>query len=134
MDLATLIDALRRLTEGETVIDPTIVTQVMRRRRPAPVAELTERELDVLALVAEGLSNQAIATRLVINERTVETHTTRIFTKLGLAQSPASAPPRDGRAHVLAVMTGDRASVPARMADVNPVRAVAGQHRRFADP
>jgi DNA-binding NarL/FixJ family response regulator len=52
------------------------------------VVELTEREQEVLALVAEGLSNQAIAQRLVINERTVETHTARIFTKFGLSQSP----------------------------------------------
>jgi DNA-binding NarL/FixJ family response regulator len=88
MDMATLTDALRRLTEGETVIDPTIVTQVMRRRRASGVVELTEREQEVLALVAEGLSNQAIAQRLVINERTVESHTARIFTKFGLSQSP----------------------------------------------
>ena len=88
MDMATMTDALRRLTEGETVIDPTIVTQVMRRRRANSTVELTEREQSVLALVAEGLSNQAIAERLVINERTVETHTARIFTKFGLAQSP----------------------------------------------
>jgi len=88
MDMATMTDALRRLTEGETAIDPTIVTQVMRRRRANSTVELTEREQSVLALVAEGLSNQAIAERLVINERTVETHTARIFTKFGLAQSP----------------------------------------------
>ena len=88
MDMATLTDALRRLTEGETVIDPTIVTQVMRKRRANSAIELTEREQDVLALLAEGLSNQAIADRLAINERTVETHTARIFTKFGLAQSP----------------------------------------------
>lgn len=88
MDMATLTDALRRLTEGETVIDPTIVTQVMRRRRGSAVAELTEREQEVLALVAEGLSNQAIADRLAINERTVESHTSRIFTKFGLLESP----------------------------------------------
>jgi DNA-binding NarL/FixJ family response regulator len=88
MDMATLTDALRRLTEGETVIDPTIVTQVMRRRRSSHVADLTEREQEVLALVAEGLSNQAIAERLSINERTIETHTARIFTKFGLTQSP----------------------------------------------
>ena len=88
MDIATLTDALRRLTEGETVIDPTIVSQVMRRRRASGVVELTDREQQVLALVAEGLSNQAIAQRLLINERTVETHTARIFTKFGLSQSP----------------------------------------------
>ena len=88
MDIATMTDALRRLTEGDTVIDPTIVSEVMRRRRGGPAADLTEREQEVLALVAEGLSNQAIAERLVINERTVETHTTRIFTKLGLEPSP----------------------------------------------
>lgn len=88
MDMATLTDALRRLTEGETVIDPTIVTQVMRRRRASGAVELTDREQEVLSLVAEGLSNHAIAERLVINERTVETHTARIFTKFGLSQSP----------------------------------------------
>lgn len=88
MDIAMLTDALRRLGEGETVIDPTIVTDVMRRRRSGRTAELTEREQEVLALVAEGLSNQAIAERLGVNERTVETHTARIFTKLGLEPSP----------------------------------------------
>jgi len=88
MDIATMTDALRRLADGETVIDPTIVSEVMRRRRPGLVTALTEREQEVLALVAEGLSNQAIAQRLVINERTVETHTTRIFIKLGLEPSP----------------------------------------------
>ena len=88
MDMATMTDALRRLGDGETVIDPTIVSEVMRRRRSGPAAELTEREREVLGLVAEGLSNQAIAERLVINERTVETHTTRIFAKLGLEPSP----------------------------------------------
>lgn len=88
MEMATLTDALRRLTEGETVIDPTIVSQVLRRRRANAAAALTEREEEVLALVAEGLSNQAIAESLAINERTVESHTTRIFMKFGLTQSP----------------------------------------------
>jgi DNA-binding NarL/FixJ family response regulator len=59
----------------------------MRRRPGAPVAKLTDREAEVLALVAEGLSNHAIAERLVINERTIETHVARIFTKFGLTQS-----------------------------------------------
>jgi DNA-binding NarL/FixJ family response regulator len=88
LDVATLTDALRRLGAGDTVIDPSIVSEVMRRRRSTPTMSLTDREREVLALVAEGLTNQAIAGRLFINERTVETHTTRIFTKLGLEQSP----------------------------------------------
>lgn len=88
MDMASLTDALRRLTEGETVVDPTIVSQVMRRRRASGAADLTEREQEVLALLAEGLSNQGIADRLGVNERTVETHTARIFTKFGLESSP----------------------------------------------
>ena len=88
MDMASLTDALRRLTEGETVVDPTIVSQVMRNRRASGVADLTEREQEVLALLAEGLSNQGIADRLGVNERTVETHTARIFAKFGLEVSP----------------------------------------------
>lgn len=88
MDMASLTDALRRLTEGETVVDPTIVSQVMRSRRASRVADLTEREQEVLALLAEGLSNQGIADRLGVNDRTVETHTARIFAKFGLEASP----------------------------------------------
>ncbi len=88
MELTTLTDALRRLAEGETVIDPTIVTRVLgRRRENDSLAALTPRELDVLGLVAEGLSNRAIAQRLNVNERTVESHTTQVFLKLGLEPS-----------------------------------------------
>jgi DNA-binding NarL/FixJ family response regulator len=88
MELTTLTDALRRLEEGETVIDPTIVSRVLgRRRERSSLANLTPRELEVLALVAEGLSNRAIATRLGVNERTVESHTTQVFQKLGLETS-----------------------------------------------
>ncbi len=72
MDIDTLVEALERLAHGETVVDPAIVTEVMRRRR-SDIDDLTDREQEVLGLVAEGLSNQAIADRLVINERTVET-------------------------------------------------------------
>src|SRR6266536_1265303 len=65
-DVAILVDALRRLADGETVIDPTIVSRLVgRRRREDPLEELTEREREVLGLVAEGLSNKAIAARLV---------------------------------------------------------------------
>lgn len=90
-DVAVLVDALRRIQAGETVIDPTIVTRLLGRRRERdPLAELTTRERDVLALVAEGLSNRALAERLHIAPRTVETHVTAIFLKLRLADDPAS--------------------------------------------
>jgi DNA-binding NarL/FixJ family response regulator len=90
-DVAVLVDALRRVTEGETVIDPTIVQRLFSRRRPKdPVAELTDREREVLSLVAEGLSNRAIAERLFVAERTVEAHITAIFAKLGLTDEPRS--------------------------------------------
>jgi DNA-binding NarL/FixJ family response regulator len=90
-DVAILVDALRRIADGETVIDPTIVSRLVgRRRREDPLAELTAREREVLALVAEGLSNRAIAARLVVTERTVEAHVTQIFLKLGLDTDPDS--------------------------------------------
>jgi DNA-binding NarL/FixJ family response regulator len=87
-DFGTVVDALRRLVEGETVIDPTLVRQLMgRRRRPDPLDALTPREHEVLGLVAEGMSNRALAARLHVTERTVEAHVTQIFTKLGLAEA-----------------------------------------------
>ncbi len=90
-DPAVLTDALRRIAEGECVIDPTIVSRLMqRRRRRDPLGELTGREREVLALMAEGLSNAAIAARLVVTERTVEAHATQIFSKLGLEPSQQS--------------------------------------------
>ncbi len=88
-DPAILVDALRRLAEGETVVDPTIVSRLFARRREAdPVDELSEREREVLGLVAEGLSNVEIGRRLFITERTVEAHVKQIFLKLGIDQSP----------------------------------------------
>jgi DNA-binding NarL/FixJ family response regulator len=88
---AVLVDALRRLVEGETVIDPTIVSRLLGRRRPNdPIESLTAREREVLALVAEGLSNRGIADHLHIAERTVETHITQTFDKLGLTVEPHS--------------------------------------------
>jgi DNA-binding NarL/FixJ family response regulator len=103
-DIATVVDALRRISEGETVIDPTIVSRLLgRRRREDPTAQLTDREREVLALVAEGMSNRAIAARLFVTERTVEAHVTQIFQKLGLFESP------DEHRRVLAVLTFLRA-------------------------
>ena len=98
-DIATVVDALRRIVDGETVIDPTIVSRLVgRRRREDPVSELTEREREVLGLVAEGMSNRAIAGRLSVTERTVEAHITQIFQKLHLPESS------DQHRRVLAVL------------------------------
>ena len=90
-DVAVLVDALRRIVDGETVVDPTIVSRLVgRQRRHDPLAELTPREREVLSLVAEGLSNGAIASRLFVTERTVEAHVKQVFLKLGLAVDPES--------------------------------------------
>ena len=90
-DVANLIDALQRIADGETVVDPTIVSRLFGRRRKAdPLDELSERATEVLGLVAEGLSNRAIAGRLHITERTVEAHITKAFSQLGLAEDPGS--------------------------------------------
>ncbi len=109
-DVAILVDALRRIADGETVVDPTIVARLFgRQRRQDPLAELTAREREVLALVAEGLSNRAIASRLFVTERTVEAHVKQIFLKLGLDVNPDSH--RRVRA-VLAYLRGERSDEP----------------------
>ena len=88
-DVAILVDALQRIHEGDTVIDPTIVSRLVgSQRRHGPLATLTSRELEVLSMLAEGLSNRAIATRLHLSERTVETYITQIFLKLDLTDAP----------------------------------------------
>jgi DNA-binding NarL/FixJ family response regulator len=90
-DIAILVDALRRLVDGETIVDPTIVSRLVgRQRREDPLADLTQREREVLGLVAEGLSNRAIAARLFVTERTIEAHIKQIFLKLRLAADPES--------------------------------------------
>lgn len=108
LHVAGLVDALQRLRDGECVVDPSLVTRLLgRRRRDDPVDRLTDREREVLALVAEGLSNAAIASRMFITDRTVETHTARIFDKLGLTPTP------DTHRRVLAVLTFLSGSDPA---------------------
>jgi DNA-binding NarL/FixJ family response regulator len=103
-DIVTVVDALRRIVDGETVIDPTIVSRLVgRRRRDDPISRLTEREREVLGLVAEGMSNRAIAARLFVAERTVEAHVTQIFQRIGLPESP------DQHRRVLAVLAFLRA-------------------------
>ena len=99
-NIAVLVDALRRVTEGECVIDPTIVAQLMRgRRSDSPLERLTGREREILALMAEGRSNAGIARELSISERTVEAASAVVFQKLDLEPSP------DLNRRVLAVLT-----------------------------
>lgn len=98
-DVAEFVDAVRRVAAGGTVLDPEVVAQlVVRRRRNDRLEALSEREREVLALMAEGRSNSAIAELLVVGDGTVEKHVSSIFAKLGLA--PADSDHR----RVLAVL------------------------------
>ncbi len=84
-DVEEFIDALHRVGEGGTVLDPDVVAQLLARSRHGdPLARLTAREREVLALMAEGRSNAAIAGALVVGEGAVEKHVTNIFAKLDL--------------------------------------------------
>jgi DNA-binding NarL/FixJ family response regulator len=84
-DIAVLVDALRRRDEGESVVDPTIVTRLLGRRRQAsPLEELTGREREVLELLAEGRSNPQIAAELFISPKTASVHVSNILGKLGV--------------------------------------------------
>lgn len=86
-DPAAVLDAVHRVVAGGYVIDPAVVAALVhRRRREDPLAALSPREREVLALVAEGLSNSALARRLHISPRTVEVHVTQIFAKLDLGE------------------------------------------------
>ena len=96
-DVADFLDALTRVAEGGSALDPEVVAQLLARSRH-PLGELTPREREVLALMAEGRSNAAIADALVVGGGAVEKHINNIFTKLGLAPGD-----RDHR-RVLAVL------------------------------
>jgi DNA-binding NarL/FixJ family response regulator len=99
LDVEMLVGALGRVAAGECVVDPSLVQQLLVRQRAAsPLDTLTDREREVLSLVAEGLSNDAIGEQLFISERTVEVHTKQIFTKLGLLAGTT------GNRRVLAVL------------------------------
>ena len=87
-DVAVLVDALERIAEGECVLDPTIVARLVgRRREHSPLDELTDREREVLALMAEGHSNDAICKKLFLSPKTIETHVRHIFLKLGIGET-----------------------------------------------
>jgi DNA-binding NarL/FixJ family response regulator len=100
-DLGELSESVKRIGEGGSVLDPTVVAQLVGQRRKGntPLEDLTDRELEVLALMAEGRSNKAIGERLFITEHTVEKHVKNIFGTLRLPPSP------DDHRRVLAVVT-----------------------------
>lgn len=88
IEIDAFLEAVQRVGQGGSVIDPVVVKALMKRRGPThPLEVLTARELEVLSLMAEGLSNVAVAARLVLSERTVETHVNNVFLKLGLQPS-----------------------------------------------
>jgi DNA-binding NarL/FixJ family response regulator len=99
-DVERFVEAVHRVAEGGSALDPEVVSHMLgRRRREDPLDELTPREREVLALMAEGYSNSAIATQLVVTERAVEKHVTNVFAKLGFGSEP------DHHRRVLAVLT-----------------------------
>jgi DNA-binding NarL/FixJ family response regulator len=88
-DVSLLADAVRRVARGGSALDPEVVQRMVARPRTgSPINALTPRERDVLALMAEGRSNGAIAARLVVTVGAIENHVTAIFDKLGLRQEP----------------------------------------------
>jgi DNA-binding NarL/FixJ family response regulator len=98
--IADFLDTLRRVASGGTVLDPDVVAQLLvRRRREDPLRNLTPREREVLALMAQGHSNGAIARALLVTEGAVEKHVTSIFAKLGLP------PDEEQHRRVMAVLT-----------------------------
>jgi DNA-binding NarL/FixJ family response regulator len=98
-DLDSFAAAIRRVGDGGSVVDPEVVSALVARRRPSgPLDDLTTREREILALMAEGRSNAGICERLVLSTRTVETHVRTILHKLGLATTT------DDHRRVLAVL------------------------------
>lgn len=104
-DIDRFVESVRRVGEGGSALDPEVVAQLLgRRREEDPLAPLSPREREVLALMAEGRSNHGIARQLVVTERAVEKHVTNIFGKLDLPPAP------DDHRRVLAVLAFVRAA------------------------
>jgi DNA-binding NarL/FixJ family response regulator len=108
-DVAEFLDALRRVAAGGTALDPEVVAQLLVRRGGGPLDGLTQRERDVLALMAEGRSNTEIGAALSVTDSAVSKHINSIFAKLGLYQGDV------GHRRVLAVLRylGDGPQPPA---------------------
>ena len=100
LEIEDFVDAVRRVGRGGTAVDPAVVAQLMGRRTShSPLHDLSAREREVLGLMAEGRSNQAICGKLFLSQKTVETHVHNIFQKLGLP------PAAEDHRRVLAVLT-----------------------------
>jgi DNA-binding NarL/FixJ family response regulator len=109
LDVGEFLAAAERVARGGSALDPQVVAGLVARRGAGdPLAMLTDRERDVLELMAEGLTNSGIAKRLYLSERTVEAHVRHVFTKLSLPET------EDGHRRVLAVLTHLSAATPDR--------------------
>ncbi|MCA1841508.1 MAG: response regulator transcription factor [Actinobacteria bacterium] len=114
-DLDEFLASVRRVANGGSVIDPLVVSRMMQRKRKQdPLERLSAREREVLALLAEGRSNQAIAARLHVTEKTIQTHVASILAKLDIHQDA------DDHRRILAVLTYLRAINNSREASATP--------------
>jgi len=129
-DVADFVDALRRVAAGATVMDPEVIARMITGHRSNRLGALTPRELEVLAVMAEGRSNSAVAARLVVSDKAVGKHIANIFTKLDLPPSD------DDHRRVLAVLTylTETTPTPTRESgdhggDTSPQQSPPGRYR-----